>query len=356
MKLTHADTALEIKSLDTTEDSPNHTLKGYASVFGNTDLDGDVISKGAFTESLKSRTPQLLVNHNMGELPVGAITKCVEDDHGLYFEAELPKADTLVSGRLAPQLRAGAIKGVSIGFRTGTSEPIKGGRGRNIKSAELFEISIVNIPANPKAAVSAMKSASAIASAIETRMIPIQKRVKFWEPEAALERVKRFTGATEKPNADFAKCFLYVDEANGDDYASYKHLIADVDKKSNCLKANRSALFTAVAEVLGRRDDGEADATVKEAATPLLVAYYKQLGLDDPTEVITLDEYKHMLPRQRQARLRSGIPCSKGLSEWLGQRDAGRTRRDAGSQNGDDVKQLIAEVRQLTKRFKGDAA
>ena len=348
MQLKFADGALELKGMtEPTEEAPHYILKGYASIFGNTDLDGDIIERGAFVKSLGERTPLLLVNHKMTELPVGVIREAREDEKGLYFEAALPKADTLVRDRLAPQLAIGAIKGVSIGFRTTDSEPIKNGRGRRIKSADLFEISVVNLPANPRAHVASVKSVSIDPDAL----LPLQERVKFWEPDRALERVKSATGATEKPNDAFAKCFLYVDTNAPDDFASYKFLIADVD--GGCLKANQSAVYAHVADVLGRRDDDEASDEVKAAVVPLLAAYYEKMGLPHPSESITKSEYLNLLPRQREARLRAGVPCSKGLSSHLGQRDAGRTRRDAGS-NADEIRALVEAVRQLTEKAKSN--
>lgn len=151
------DFALEAKLLEAQTAADSYTITGYASVFGNKDMHSDIVVKGAFAESLRERTPALLFGHDMKSLPIGLITKVAEDDHGLGFEAKLPKDDAFVRDRIMPQLRIGSLKGVSIGFRTREDDRTDPG-ARLIKKAALFEISLVTIPANPAAQVSQVKS------------------------------------------------------------------------------------------------------------------------------------------------------------------------------------------------------
>ncbi len=147
---------LEDKALE--ENADAWTLTGYASVFGNTDLGDDIVVKGAFAESLKTRTPLLLFNHKMEDAPIGTVVDAKEDSRGLWFKAELPKDDEFVRGRIAPQIKRRGLKGVSIGFKA--KEVERKGGVRLIKKAALFEISIVNVPMNPLAAVDGFKSNS----------------------------------------------------------------------------------------------------------------------------------------------------------------------------------------------------
>lgn len=344
MKLQTLDTVLDgldIKSADT--DDGHYTLSGYASVFGNTDLDGDVIEKGAFRKSLETRNPLLLVNHKMSELPVGSVVDCREDEKGLYFEAKMPKDDSLVRDRLAPQLRAGSLKGVSIGFRTLDSEPIKGTGGRRIKSAELWEISIVNIPANQLAGVSRMKSAAVRAG----DLLPVSERKGEWDADAALERVKAHTECGSTPSDAYRDAFLYVDETRPDAWDSYKFLIADVE--GGCLKVQINALFKASAEIMGHREGGEIDDDIKSAARPVLDAYYDAVGLKSPFEGLSSKEYDVLDASAREVRLRA-CGLTPGLAKSLaGSREGSRHRREGGSELHSDVKSLVEEVRQLTK-------
>lgn len=153
------DFALEAKLLEAQTAADSYSISGYASVFGNKDLHGDIVAKGAFLESLQERMPALLFGHDMKGLPIGLITKIAEDGHGLAFEAKMPKDDAFVRDRVMPQLRIGSLKGVSIGFKTREDDRTDPA-ARMIKKAALYEISLVTIPANPAAQVSQVKSLS----------------------------------------------------------------------------------------------------------------------------------------------------------------------------------------------------
>lgn len=152
--------------------SANETgsFSGYASVFNVVDSQGDMILPGAFAETLAEarktgRWPPMLVNHGFAGgsfdfIPVGVWTDMAEDGRGLYVEGKF--ADT-ERGREIYQLMKmqprPAMDGLSIGYYpkkwtagTKPKEP-----RRKIESIDLIEISIVTLPANPKARVSSVK-------------------------------------------------------------------------------------------------------------------------------------------------------------------------------------------------------
>src|SRR5262249_49464840 len=57
-------------------------IAGYASTFGGApDQQGDVVARGAFTESIAARKTKLLYEH---AAPIGAQLDLREDEHGLY--------------------------------------------------------------------------------------------------------------------------------------------------------------------------------------------------------------------------------------------------------------------------------
>lgn len=145
----------EVKA--TAEENNIFTFEGYASTFGNIDYGNDIVIRGAFTNSLakKSQVP-ILWQHQMSE-PVGRVTTIYEDDKGLYIKANLPKEDTLVSGRIIPQMKIGSIQEMSIGFFTKNYDMAKDGI-RLLKEIDLFEVSLVTIAMNPQALVSGFKS------------------------------------------------------------------------------------------------------------------------------------------------------------------------------------------------------
>lgn len=134
------------------------TFEGYASTFGNKDLVGDIVQKGAFKKSIKDRMPIMLLQHNAWEAPIGGIKSIEEDDHGLYIKAALPMDDTRVSGQIAPQMRAGNFNKMSIGYNTIVSERDEKTGVRTLKQIDLHEISLVTMPANPEASVTSVKT------------------------------------------------------------------------------------------------------------------------------------------------------------------------------------------------------
>lgn len=148
----------EVKGIQ--EDEEYFTFDGYASTFGNVDFGDDAIMKGAFMASLaKNSSVPVLWQHQMSE-PVGKSIQLNEDEKGLYIKAILPKSDTLVSGRIIPQMKVGSIREMSIGFFTRDSEMEKG--IRLIKEIELYEVSLVTKAMNPQALVSGFKSMESI--------------------------------------------------------------------------------------------------------------------------------------------------------------------------------------------------
>lgn len=131
------------------------TFDGLASTFEK-DLDGDIIVKGAFGDTLSQQIP-ILYQHNHQE-PIGITTFAKEDSKGLYIQAQLPKDDTLVSGRVIPQMKIGSIKSMSIGFSINRDDIEVKGEDRYLKKINLKEISLVTFPANTGSCVNSFKS------------------------------------------------------------------------------------------------------------------------------------------------------------------------------------------------------
>lgn len=160
----------EVKFAPTEEGhAESMTFSGYGAVFGNVDSHGDVIVKGAFSETLaKSRDtgvwPAMLVQHGGWEaeswMPVGVWTELREDDNGLYVEGQL--ADTPRGQEVYKLLKMDprpAINGLSVGIFLKEFERGRGDEPRfTIKKADLMEISLVTFPANGRARVDQVKS------------------------------------------------------------------------------------------------------------------------------------------------------------------------------------------------------
>ena len=134
-----------------------NVIEGYASLFGATDQGGDVVQKGAYAASLKAlaaagRTVKMLCQHDPAQ-PIGICDEVREDDQGLYVKGRL--LDTVTKGREAAALiAAGAIDGLSIGYRTLRATKTEKGQ-RLLNELELWEVSLVTFPMLPTARVAA---------------------------------------------------------------------------------------------------------------------------------------------------------------------------------------------------------
>ena len=150
MSIEQKSLSLEVKAV-----GEEGQIEGYGAVFGNRDSYGDIMVKGAFTETLKGRKPKMLWQHNMLD-PIGSWDEYAEDERGLYMKGRIAIKST--KGRDAYELvKAGAIDGLSIGYVTKDYE-MEGG-ARLLKEVDLFETSLVTMPANAAAMVTSVKNA-----------------------------------------------------------------------------------------------------------------------------------------------------------------------------------------------------
>lgn len=151
------------------------TFSGYASVFGQVDLGQDLVMPGAFRESLQSRGAhgvKLLFQHDPNE-PIGVWLELAEDARGLVAKGRLMPEVTRAREVLS-LMRAGALDGLSIGFRTvqGRTDPASG--VRQLHKIDLWEISVVTFPMLPDARVSAVKR--------QVPPSPCERRSRFRAP------------------------------------------------------------------------------------------------------------------------------------------------------------------------------
>ena len=119
-------------------------FSGYGAVFGNLDWYNDIILPGAFKNTLakwteKGKFPPVLWNHSSNE-PIGVYTKLVEDERGLYVEGKLLVDDVPKAKSTHALLKAGAIDGLSIGYRT-----VKSSYNENTDIRELIELEAVPV-------------------------------------------------------------------------------------------------------------------------------------------------------------------------------------------------------------------
>jgi len=138
------------------------TFTGYASLFGKADLGRDVVMPGAFAASLRKRGPagvKMLFQHDPNQ-PIGVWLAIREDAEGLYVKGKLT-TEVERAREVLSLMRAGALDGLSIGYRTVRGRTDAKTGIRSLIEVDLWEISVVTFPLLPDARVSAVKAARA---------------------------------------------------------------------------------------------------------------------------------------------------------------------------------------------------
>ena len=143
---------LEFKSI-----ADSGRFDGHAAVFGNVDLGGDVIERGAFKEFALNAEGRLTVlwQHKQSQ-PIG--TASVEEDaKGLRVVGDLVLDDPMARAAHA-HMKAGSARGMSIGYDllAGGARRLPSGV-RQLSALKVWEASIVSFPMNPEAGVTHVK-------------------------------------------------------------------------------------------------------------------------------------------------------------------------------------------------------
>ncbi|WP_265092206.1 HK97 family phage prohead protease [Acinetobacter calcoaceticus] len=158
MEVKYLNVPLKIKSV-----SDSGEFEGYASVFDVVDSYGDVVVKGAFLKTLeewkkRGDLPPVLWQHQMSE-PIGPFLEMREDEHGLFVRGKLLVEDDPLAKRALAHMKAGSVKGMSIGYIVVDAEYHKQDDLYYLKEIDLWEVSIVTFPANTLAKITEVKQA-----------------------------------------------------------------------------------------------------------------------------------------------------------------------------------------------------
>jgi len=170
-------------------DDETGEFEGYGSTFGGEpDSYGDVIVKGAYTETLKAHRskgtmPKMFWQHDPREV-IGKWLDAEEDDAGLLMRGKL-NMDVQRGREAYALLKDGAVDGLSIGY--GIKDYEKDSGVWYLKELDLFEVSVVSIGANESATISSVKAAKANHDILES--LKAGERLTEREFEALLKGI-----------------------------------------------------------------------------------------------------------------------------------------------------------------------
>ncbi|MDT0683612.1 HK97 family phage prohead protease [Roseicyclus sp. F158] len=139
-------------------------ISGYASLFGRQDRGGDRVAEGAFAKGLAAlersgRRVKMLWQHDPAQ-PIGVWEMVREDATGLLVQGRL-LPDVARAREAAALLSAGAIEGLSIGYRTTRAERDADGV-RVLREIDLWEVSLVTFPMQIEARIAAAAGADTL--------------------------------------------------------------------------------------------------------------------------------------------------------------------------------------------------
>ena len=147
-------TSLDLKAVE-----GDGSFEGYASLFHREDMSRDVVLPGAFADSLIKRGAsgiKMLFQHDANQ-PIGVWGSLKEDARGLYAQGRL-MPEVAKAREVHALMRAGALDGLSIGFRTVKGRRDRASGVRRLEKVDLWEISVVTFPLLPEARVATMKA------------------------------------------------------------------------------------------------------------------------------------------------------------------------------------------------------
>lgn len=339
----------EVKVNDSDDDF--FTFEGYAATFGNVDLGGDKIKKGAFADAIKNleqsavvisgtvykKLMPILWQHNWDK-PLGSFIEMREDAKGLYVKGIMPKADTFVSGTVIPQLKVASVSDMSIGYMVVESTYDKD--IRILEKLALHETSLVTIPMNPKANITGFKSFA------DCALLPIAPRDTKYNDVDAFHRVTAHYDADEKSD-NYGGSFIYS-KSDGEK-ESYKMQIADVI--DGTVKAIPSAIFS-VAASLALKSDIEGCENAHKQAVNHINKYYKKMKMETPfkeSSAFRIDDMKSLTNREVEQLFKTGVAFSDNVAKSIISALNSIEQRDAATKNqrDADISKLLSTINQI---------
>jgi HK97 family phage prohead protease len=169
----------------TDSDMKQGIVSGYFAMFGNKDLDGDVIEAGAFTKTVMERGPQgkqlikYLLDHDKNKV-VAKINNLYEDNKGLRYEAKI--GSHAAGADFQKMIESELINQHSFGFRTIKEQFDQEAKANLIKEVMMYEGSAVQfLGANP-----------------ETTFIDLKSEADAFEYLSRLEKFVKTSDATDE--------------------------------------------------------------------------------------------------------------------------------------------------------------
>jgi HK97 family phage prohead protease len=155
-----------IQQVKAKSNTKNGGFEGYGSAFGVEDSYGEITEQGCFAKHLQAFIDEgwIAEGHDWRKMGVGFPLSAREDNYGLFFDMEFhgDAGSQAIRQKVNERIEAKKAVKLSIGYYLRgwrvEEDPITKKQRFILTEVELKEISIVNVPANPGADVTASKS------------------------------------------------------------------------------------------------------------------------------------------------------------------------------------------------------
>lgn len=210
LKMDHKSKEFKIKSA-----GDAGTISGYFSTYDREpDAYGDIIAPGAFTETIQKREESghpfpLCWNHDLNMI-IGKVDSIEDTDKGPLMTASF--FDTPLAQEKREIVKSGVVYQFSFAYDVQDWEEVEleGGRKANeLRKLDLFEVSIVPIPANQNAVMTEVKAGRRNSKkdedAIRQAISLLQSVLDADDPEDGEDEAKANTAVEEPEQSNPAK-------------------------------------------------------------------------------------------------------------------------------------------------------
>jgi HK97 family phage prohead protease len=161
-------------------DDEQRIITGIATT-PSTDREFDVIDPQGATFKL----PIPLLSQHDATMPIGMVTRAKVTPSGIEIEAQIPKNTDIDYVEDAwKQIKAGLIRGLSVGFRALKVERNEKDEGRTYRKWEWLELSAVTVAANQDCSITGIKNLAMNSNS--TQMV--ESKAAFEDAHAVIKR------------------------------------------------------------------------------------------------------------------------------------------------------------------------
>ncbi|VDS07572.1 Phage capsid family protein [Paracoccus haematequi] len=250
---------LEIKAVD--DDA--REIRGIATTPAPDRVQDVVVPEGA-----KFALPLPLLWQHDASQPIGHVTEATVTAKGIEVVAKIAKGVDAEIDRAWNRIKAGLVRGLSIGFRGLESEDIPGSWGRKFTSWEWMELSAVTIPANAEASILAVKQydteqraasgQNAVGSEVGASAVPVKSANgdKQMSKKTFAEQISAFEATRAAKSARMAELMdasaesgETLDAEGAQEYDDLKGEVKSIDEHLNRLRDMEKLAVKSAADV-----------------------------------------------------------------------------------------------------------